>query len=112
MKTSRIVFVVLFLATASLGMAAQSAKSLWMTNCSECHGKDGRGRTKEGKRIKIADLTNRQVQASFTDEQAFRIIKVGLRDDDGPVMHQTSYRLSDEEVKLLVKHVRSLASKR
>ena len=45
---------------------------------------------------------------SFTDEQAFRIIKKGLKDDVGTVMHNTSYRLTDDEVSTLVRHVRSL----
>jgi cytochrome c553 len=97
---------------ALLGVAVSAqgadAKSAWLTNCSECHGKDGRGRTDEGKRLKITDLTNPQVQATFTDAQAFKVIKHGLRDDKGSVMHPTSYRLSDDEITALVKHVRRL----
>ena len=96
---------------AALSAQAADAKTNWMTNCSECHGKDGRARTSEGKRLKITDLTNPQVQASFTDEQAFKIIKFGLKDDRGNVMHPTSYRLSDEQITALVKHVRSLKKK-
>lgn len=104
----------LFLA-ALLGLAlsaqAADAKSNWLTNCSECHGKDGRGRTAEGKRLRITDLTNPQVQGSFTDEQAFKVIKNGLKDDRGIVMHPTSYRLSDGDIAALVRHVRSLRRK-
>jgi cytochrome c553 len=99
------------LGAASLSAAAPDARKLWTTNCSECHGKDGRGRTDEGRRLKIADLTNPQIQDSFTDEQAFRIIKKGLKDDAGPVMHNTSYRLTDEEVAALVLHVRTFRRK-
>ncbi|MBA4138301.1 MAG: cytochrome C [Opitutus sp.] len=102
----------LFLLVALLGAAvsahAAAAKANWLTNCSECHGKDGRGRTGEGKKLKITDLTNPTVQASFTDAQAFKVIKHGLKDDRGDVMHSTSYRLTDDEIAALVKHVRSL----
>lgn len=104
----------LFLA-ALLGVAASAqaadAKALWLTNCSECHGKDGRGRTEQGKKLKITDLTNPQVQASFTDELAFKVIKLGLKDDRGDVMHPTSYRLTDDEVRALVHYVRGLVRK-
>ncbi|MDP2138211.1 MAG: cytochrome c [Candidatus Didemnitutus sp.] len=91
---------------AAIATQAATAKNLWLTNCSECHGTDGRGRTKEGKRLKLTDLTNKQVQDSVTDEQIFRITKHGLKDDEGTVMHPTSYRLSDDEIQTLVKHVR------
>lgn len=100
---------------ALLGVAlsayAADAKSSWLTNCSECHGKDGRGRTEQGKKLNITDLTNPQVQAAFTDEQAFKVIKYGLKDDRGNVMHPTSYRLTDDEITALVQHVRSLKRK-
>lgn len=95
----------------ALSAQAADAKTNWLTNCSECHGKDGRGRTDEGKRLKITDLTNPQVQASFTDAQAFKVIKNGLKDDRGIVMHPTSYRLTDDDIAALVKHVRSLRKK-
>lgn len=100
------------LGTAVLSAQAADAKALWLTNCSECHGKDGRGRTDQGKKLKITDLTNPQVQASFTDELATKVIKFGLKDDRGEVMHPTSYRLTEEDVAALVKHVRSFAKKR
>jgi cytochrome c553 len=100
------------LAGAAIASAhAADAKSTWLTNCSECHGKDGRGRTEQGKKLSITDLSNPQVQATFTDEQAFKVIKNGLKDDRGTVMHPTSYRLSDDEIKALVQHVRSLKKK-
>lgn len=105
MNAKSLVFFALLSAAAATAQAAD-AKNAWLTNCSECHGTDGHGRTKEGKRLKLTDLTNKQVQDSFTDEQAFRIIKRGLKDDDGPVMHPTDYRLSDDEIHALVQHVR------
>lgn len=93
---------------AAVAAQAADAKTNWLTNCSDCHGKDGRGRTEEGRKLRLTDLTNPQVQASFTDAQAFKVIKHGLKDDRGDVMHPTSYRLTDAEINGLVKHVRSL----
>ena len=37
--------------------------------------------------------------------------KLGLKDDRGDVMHPTAYRLTDDEVRALVRHVRSLVRK-
>lgn len=96
------------LGSAALSAAAPDGPRLWLTNCSDCHGRDGRGRTEEGRRLGITDLTNPQVQDSFTDPQAFRVIKKGLKDDHGTVMHATYYRLTDDEIAALVSHVRSL----
>jgi len=96
---------------AALSAHAADTKTSWLTNCSECHGKDGRGRTEQGKKLNITDLTNPQVQASFSDEQAFRVIKNGLKDDRGNVMHPTYYRMTDDEIHALVQHVRSLKRK-
>jgi len=103
----------LLAAFCAVAVSAQAAdaKPLWLTNCSECHGKDGRGRTEQGKKLKITDLTNPQIQASFSDELAFKVIKLGLKDDRGDVMHPTSYRLTDDEIHALVRHVRGLVRK-
>lgn len=105
MKARAILSLALIFTGAVLASAA-NVRTSWLMNCSECHGKDGRGRTPEGKRIKITDLSDKRVQASFTDEQAFRIIKRGLKDDDGPVMHPSDYRLTDDEIRELVQYLR------
>lgn len=111
MRTSRLGLVWLFLASAAVAVAAQDGRKLWNQHCAECHGKDGRGRTKEGRRLKITDLSNRQVQSFFSDEQAARVIREGLRDDDGPIMHPFGKQLTDEQIQSLVRHVRSLRKK-
>lgn len=112
MSASRIACVLFCLATAVCASGAPNPSALWNKHCSECHGKDGRGRTKEGRRLNITDLSNRQVQAFISDEQATRAIKQGIRDDKGEIMHPVGASFSDDEVKALVRHFRSLARKK
>ena len=65
----------LTLTIAVLGVAALSAnaadgKALYEKNCAKCHGADGKGDTKMGKKLEVRDYTDAKVQASFTDDQA------------------------------------------
>lgn len=112
MSTKPLACILLCLASAVCAFGAQNPRTLWNKHCAECHGKDGRGRTKEGRRLKITDLSNKQVQSFLTDEQAAKAIKYGLRDDKGTIMHPAGDHLSDDDVQALVRHVRSLVRKK
>ena len=88
-----------------------SGASLWKKQCASCHGHDGRGETKAGRKLLIGDLTNAQLQAKFSDEQAFQSIKFGLKDANGKVIMKPAKRVTDEEVSALVAHVRTFVRK-
>src|SRR5213594_3770668 len=59
--------------TASLGAA--DVKENWEKHCASCHGKDGKGETKAGRKADVKNLTDAAYQATFTDEQMFKQIK-------------------------------------
>jgi mono/diheme cytochrome c family protein len=81
----------------------------WTKHCASCHGKDGKGETKAGKKADVKSLTDAQYQATFTDEQMFKQIKEGMKDKNGKEkMKAFSDKLSDEEIKALVTFVRGL----
>ncbi len=61
-----------------------------------------------GQKLGIKDYTDPKVQESFTDDQAFKAIKEGLKDKDGKTRMKAAEGLSDDEIKALVKYVRSL----
>lgn len=90
-----------------IGFAADAASN-WTDRCAKCHGADGKGDTKMGKKLSIADLTDAKVQAGFTDEDATKAIKEGVKDKSGKVTMKAIEGLTDDEVKALVQHVRSL----
>jgi mono/diheme cytochrome c family protein len=107
MKKTLAVALVCVCSTAVTAWAAD-AKSNWDDNCAKCHGADGRGDTKMGKKLGIGDLTDAAVQAGFTDDQAFKAVKEGFKDKDGKMRMKAIEGLSDDEVTALVQYVRGL----
>lgn len=97
-----------FSATALLSASAADAKANWEKSCVKCHGADGKGQTKMGQKLGIKDMTDAKVQDGFKDEEAFKAIKEGLKDKDGKTQMKAVEGLSDDDIKALVKHVRSL----
>lgn len=114
MKKLHLLMPVMF-ATAIIGWAVDSTPfhstiPIFDKNCASCHGKDGKGQTKAGRKAGVKDLTNKEHQASFTDEAAFKAIKEGMKDETGKEqMKPYGDTLTDEEIQLLVAYVRSLA---
>jgi cytochrome c553 len=92
--------------TAVLNASGADVKETWDKTCAKCHGADGKGQTKMGQKLGIRDYTDPKVQAAFTDEEAFKALKEGLKDKDGKTQMKPVEGLSDEEIKGLVQHVR------
>jgi mono/diheme cytochrome c family protein len=92
----------------SVALVAADVATNWENHCASCHGPDGRGETKMGKRLKIRNLTDPAVQAQFTDEDATKAIKEGVKDANGKTTMKPVEELSDDVVKALVAYVRSL----
>jgi len=106
MKTS--LLVCLLSVIAGLASAAD-VQANWTKHCASCHGKEGKGDTKAGKKAEVKDLTDAKYQESFTDEQMFKQIKEGMKDKNGKEkMKAFGGALSEEEIKALVAHVRGL----
>jgi len=86
---------------------AAEIKENWEKHCASCHGKDGKGETKAGRKADVKNLTDAAYQASFTDEQMFKQIKEGLKDKNSKEkMKAFGGMLSDDEIKALVSFVR------
>lgn len=102
--------VLLLAVLASFGVSAYAIDpaASWSEHCAKCHGKDGRGDTKTGRKLGIKDYTNPKLQAEFTDQDAINAIKEGIADNKGKVHMKPIPGLSDEEIKALVAHFRSL----
>lgn len=100
--------LVLLAAVAAPSLLAADAATLWKNHCAKCHGEDGRGDTKMGRKLYISDLTDAKLQAKFTDDEAANAIKHGLKDAKGKEIMKAIRGLSDADVTALVAHVRSL----
>jgi len=79
----------------------------WDKDCAMCHGKDGKGQTTIGRKLQIKDFTDPKAQASFTDADAAKAIKEGITKDGQLKMKAFGDKLSDDEIKALIAHVRS-----
>lgn len=105
MKKSTLALAALALAATTAAASADTAET-WEKLCVKCHGADGKGETKMGKKMEIKNFTDAKYQASFTDEHAFKSIKEGIKDGDKTKM-KAAEGLSDDEIKALVAKVRS-----
>lgn len=103
----KLTVVALSLAVALTGTTrAGDATEIFAKHCAACHGKDGQGNTKAGIRAGVKDFTDAKFQASFTDEQAFKAIKEGIKEGEKTKMKPVE-GVSDEEIKDLIAHVRA-----
>jgi cytochrome c553 len=109
-KFSSKITLVALLASCLVGWSARAGDStqLWTMNCAACHGKDGKGGTMMGRKLGIKDLTDAKVQSSFSDADATKAIKEGVSEGGTEKMKAFGGKLSDDDIKGLVAHVRSL----
>ncbi len=110
MKKSIVTAMILGSAPLAIVVSAYAADAAanWGEHCVKCHGDDGKGQTKMGKKLSIRDLSDAKVQAKFTDADAFKAMKEGVKDDKGKQSMKPIEGLSEADMKALVAHVRSL----
>jgi mono/diheme cytochrome c family protein len=112
MKTTLFATLLLLAGSAVCARAAApDPKAIWDDQCVKCHGDNGNGDTKMGKKLEIKDLTDPKIQAAFTDDQAAKAIKDGTKDKNGDPLMKAIDGITDEQIKVLVPFVRTLAKK-
>jgi mono/diheme cytochrome c family protein len=107
MKIITHIAISLLVVTAT-SVRAGSAQENWNKDCMQCHGKTGAADTKMGQKLNAKDLTDAKVQESFTDADAAKAIKEGIKEDGKMKMKAFGDQLSDDDVKALVAYVRTL----
>jgi len=102
--------LILLASLSSLAVAAYAfdASATWNEQCAKCHGKDGKGDTKMGKKLTIKDYSDAAVQATFTDDEAFKAVKEGTKDKTGKVRMKAVEGMSDADIKAMVAYFRTL----
>jgi cytochrome c553 len=95
-------------ASAALSANAADAKALYEKECAKCHGSDGKGDTKMGKKLGAKDYTDAKVQAELKDDAAIKAIKDGLKDKEGKTLMKPAEGMTDDDIKGLVGHMRTL----
>lgn len=97
----------LFLAAAVFSHAA-TAQENWENDCAKCHGADGKGQTKIGKKLKLKDYTDASVQAAMTDEEMLKAINDGIVENGKEKMKPFKAAYSAAEVSDLVAFIRQM----
>ena len=95
------------LAMPALSLCAADGKALYEKDCTKCHGPDGKGDTKMGKKYGAKDYTDAKVQEALKDEAAIKAIKDGYKDKEGKVAMKPADGLSDDDIKALVAYMRT-----
>ena len=95
------------MALATLSARAGDAKALYDQSCTKCHGADGKGDTKMGKKLGVKDYSDAKVQDALKDDAAFKSIKEGLKDKDGKTEMNPADGIADEDIKALVAYMRT-----
>ena len=101
----------LILTIAMAGLLALSAraadgKALYEEKCAKCHGADGKGETKMGKKLGAKDYSDAKVQAELTDDAAIKAIKEGVKDKEGKILMKPAESLSESDAKELLAYMR------
>src|SRR5258708_4662328 len=99
--------VIAMMAIPAISLCAADAKALYEKECAKCHGTDGKGDTKMGKKLGTKDYTDAKVQADLKDDAAFKAIKEGLKDKEDKTLMKPIEGLSDDEIKALVGYLRT-----
>lgn len=97
---------------AELGLAPPDTAvvGLFKRECSSCHGVDGKGQTRAGKRAGTKDFTDAEYQAGWTDEEAAEVIRTSKK--DGKQLKNKkpfAEKLTAAQIDGLISHVRSFA---
>ena len=90
---------------ASISLAAPASEN-WDNNCTKCHGADGKGQTKVGKKLNLKDYTDAKVQAEMKDADMTKAITSGVFADGKEKMKAFKEEISADEIKDLVAFVR------
>ena len=106
MKRKICLLLAMIMSSAGIAAAAD-ASATWNSNCASCHGKDGSGNTMMGKKLNIKDYRDAKVQAAFSDAEAERAIKEGVKTNGKETMKPFGQKLSEADIKALVAYIRS-----
>jgi cytochrome c6 len=83
-------------------MAQDDAAALYKSKCQVCHGADGKGDTPAGQKMGAKDFHSPEV-AKMSDAELLEAVKKGKGKMQG-----YEGKLTDDQIKELVKYIRSL----
>ena len=112
--TVSLIFAAAACAAAAAPGEEATGKVLYRAYCAQCHGLEGDGFGVNSYDIEVAprDHTDTAEMAARTDEELFKVIKHGGKSINKSIlMPSWEANLTDEEINLLVDHLRGLCCK-
>ncbi|RPJ33932.1 MAG: cytochrome c [Verrucomicrobiaceae bacterium] len=82
------------------------AAAIYAKSCASCHGKDGTGNTKMGKKSGARDYTTAEGQ-KWSDAEGVKAILEGVKDGDKQKMKGYTGKITEAEAKELVAYIRT-----
>src|ERR1043165_7796898 len=101
-----IILTLVIMAAGILAAPAATVNENWDKNCAKCHGPDGKGETKLGKKAEVKDMTDAKWQADLKEDKAFKSVKEGIKDGE-KIRMKPAEGVTDEEIKALIAHTRT-----
>ena len=109
------VSIAAFIAVLGLGSVARAddaaVERMFKSKCAACHGNDGKGKTKQGEKMKIGDMTAAAFKKEASPDKIRKTILDGVdRQKEGVKQEMKPLRgkITDEQVEELVAYVRGL----
>lgn len=95
---------------AALGTTARASEvsDLFSDKCAVCHGDDGKGQTRMGKKFHAPDFTEAKWLAKTTEETARHAIENGAMIDGQVRMPAWKEKLTSQQISDLTKYARGL----
>jgi len=105
LTTGAIVTVAMFAATS---LFAADGKALYEKNCAKCHGADGKGDTKMGKKLEAKDYSTAKAWEGLTDAAAIKSVKEGLKDKSGKEIMKPTEGVTEADAKAIIDYMKTL----
>ena len=109
MKAFGIGLTMMIAAAGSVGAA--DVIPLWDKHCVSCHAKDGSDNTRMGQKSGVKDYRDPKVQAELNDEKSLKLVKEGLTENGKERMKPFKDKLTDDEIKALIAHLKTFGKK-
>jgi mono/diheme cytochrome c family protein len=105
MMTGAILTIAFFTATA---VFAADGKALYTKHCVKCHGADGKGETKMGKKMEAKDYSQAKSWEGLSDEKAIKSVVEGYKDKAGKEIMKPTEGVTADDAKAIIEYMKTL----